>query len=182
MWRLQRIIVAAGMVLMLMATGATAQGAGFQLKQDQVSPGQARLLSVLYPGLGQLAAGHRQRGTAMIVGHTVFLVAWLSSNSDFGTHEDQFDLESAGYSSLREGGSFENAKEAWRRVSDRKDDIDQAHTTRVTCAALTAVLYGYNLVDVFLLGGVEPPQDRRMSLRPRKIGEAPGLALVARWR
>jgi hypothetical protein len=182
MWRLQRIIVAAGMVLMLMATGATAQGAGFQLKQDQVSPGQARLLSVLYPGLGQLVAGHRQRGTAMIVGHTVFLVAWLSSNSDFGTHEDQFDLESAGYSSLREGGSFENAKEAWRRVSDRKDDIDQAHTTRVTCAALTAVLYGYNLVDVFLLGGVEPPQDRRMSLRPRKIGEASGLALVARWR
>jgi hypothetical protein len=139
MWRLQRIIVAAGMVLMLMATGATAQGAGFQLKQDQVSPGQARLLSVLYPGLGQLAAGHRQRGTAMIVGHTVFLVAWLSSNSDFGTHEDQFDLESAGYSSLREGGSFENAREAWRRVSDRKDDMDQAHTTRVTCAALTAV-------------------------------------------
>jgi hypothetical protein len=117
----------------------------------------------------------------MIVGHTAFLVAWLSSNSDFGTHEDQFELETERYLALREGGNFADADEAWRRLTDRKDDLDQAHTVRVAFGALTTALYAYNLVDVFVLGGVEPRQ-QRVSLAPQKIGDAPGLMLVARWR
>ena len=181
MWRRQTTVFIVCLGLFCMASDTVAQGPGFQVQRDQVSVGQARVLSVLYPGLGQLVAGHRQRGTAMIVGHTAFLVAWLSSNSDFGTHEDQFELESERYLALREGGNFADADEAWRRLTDRKDDLDQAHTVRVAFGALTAALYAYNLVDVFVLGGVEPRQ-QRVSLAPQKIGDAPGLMLVARWR
>ena len=176
MWRLQLFVVVAALGLQL----APAEAAGFQVQQDQVSVRQARLLSALYPGLGQLATGHRERGTAMIVGHTAFLVAWLSSNSDYGTHEKQFKLETARYLALREGGSFGEADEAWARLTDRKDDLDRSHTMRTAFGALSVALYTYNLVDGLLLDGVEPAA-QRVSLAPQTIGEAPGLALVARW-
>lgn len=178
MRRLQLFVVITALCLQQ----APAEAAGFQVHQDQVSVRQARLLSVLYPGLGQLAAGHRERGTAMIVGHTTFLVGWLSSHSDYGTHEKQFKLETARYLSLREGGSFTEADEAWTRLKDRKDDLDRSHLIRTGFAALSVALYTYNLIDVLWMDGVQPPQMQRVSLTPQTIGEAPGLALVARWR
>lgn len=175
-----RLPLSVVLVFCLTALASPSLAQGFQMKQDHVSTRQARILSTLYPGVGQLAAGHRERGTALIVGHTAFLVAWLTANSDFGTHEEQFDIETARYLALRDGGNFADADDAWDRLKQRKDDLDRAHTIRMTFGVLSAALYTYNLVDAWLLGGVES-DDGPVSVAPATIGEAPGLALVARW-
>lgn len=151
-----------------------------EMHEAPVSKTRAQALSALYPGLGQLAVGRRDKGTAMVVAHTGFLVVWLTSHADYNTHREQFALEETRYLSLREGGSFEQAEESWQRLRSRKDDLDRAHALRVSFSVLTGVLYGYNLADAFLLGGVEAPAAARAAVVPLPVGGRLGLALVAR--
>lgn len=154
----------------------------FEIRREAVSKSRAQVLSALFPGLGQLATGHHDKGTAMIVAHTGFLVVWLTAHADYNTHEEQFSLEEARYLSLRQGGSFEQAVDSWQRLRARKDDLDRSHVLRVTFGALAVGLYGYNLVDALILGGVEPAAAQpAVGVVPQASLGGPGLALVARF-
>jgi hypothetical protein len=152
----------------------------FEIRKDPVSRGRAQLLSGLYPGLGQLVAGHRGKGTTMVVAHTGLLVVWLTAHADYNTHEEQFALQEEHYTSLQVGGSFQEAEETWQQMRQRKDDLDRSHLLRVSFGLLAAGLYSYNLVDVLLLDGVEPAPSA-LSLQPQGVGSGVGVALVARF-
>ena len=78
--------------------------------------GTAIALSAVFPGLGQLATGHRNRGTALVTAELACLVIWLTSHEDFDTQKTQFEIESQRYLSLREGGSFEAAEASRQRL------------------------------------------------------------------
>ncbi|MEE3042477.1 MAG: DUF5683 domain-containing protein [Candidatus Latescibacterota bacterium] len=149
--------------------------------KQQVTRRQAMALSALFPGFGQLATGHRNRGTALVTAELACVVIWLTSHEDYETHSAQFDIESQRYLSLREGGSFEEAEESWRRLAAKKDDLDGSHTRRRLFGALTAVVYGYNLLDVMVFGGAEPPVASSVSVVPMTGNEATGVAFVARF-
>ena len=131
--------------------------------KQQVTRRQAIALSALFPGFGQLAAGHRNRGTALVTAELACVVIWLTSHEDYETHSAQFDIERQRYLSLREG------------------DLDGSHTRRRLFGALTAVVYGYNLLDVMVFGGAEPPVASPVSVVPMTGNEATGVAFVARF-
>lgn len=173
-------------VLLLTATGqqALAQEGPeerFQVREQHASKKQAMALSVAFPGFGHLAVGHREKGTALMAAEIIGLVVWLTSHADYNTQSDQFDLEEERYASLQTGGSFEEAGESWRRLKRLKDDVDGSHTRRRLFGVLAIGVYGYNLVDALLLGGVEPAGRGRVSLAPTAGRERAGLALVARF-
>jgi len=146
-----------------------------------VSRSQARILSVIFPGLGQLATGHKHRGTALVAAEVGLLVVWLTSHADYNTRREQFDLEEVHYLSLRQGGSFAEAAESWGRLVDRKDDLDRSSTLRRVFGTLSVALYAYNLVDILFLNGLEPVSERRVTLTPRLGPDSAGAALVARF-
>lgn len=176
-----------GMVLssiLLLSSGLHAQEAStgtFALRTQYVSHSRAVLLSALFPGLGQLATGHRYRGTALVAAEMACLVVSLTSHEDYETQRVQFKYEKDRYLSLREGGSFQEAEESWERLSDKQDEVDGSHLRRRIFGALAAVVYGYNLVDVLLLGGGQRVVEPSLSLVPRADPRAPGIALVARF-
>ena len=151
-------------------------------RKEPVTRSQAIALSAVFPGLGQLANGHRNRGTALAAVELASLVIWLTSHEDFDTQSTQFNIENERYLALREGGSFEEAEASWQRLTAKKDDLDGSHTRRVLFGTLAAAVYGYNLLDVLLLsGGEESHAARSMSVVPMAGAGATGLAVVARF-
>ena len=150
-------------------------------QKQQVTRSQAITLSALLPGLGQLATGHRNRGTALVTAELACLVIWLTSHEDYQTHSAQFGIEGQRYQSLRQGGSFEEAEESWQRLAAKKDDLDGSHTRRRLFGALAAAVYGYNLLDVMVFGGAEAPAASSVSVVPMTGNEATGVAVVARF-
>ena len=65
-----------------------------------------------------------------------------------------------------------------RYLEDKKDDLDGSHTLRRLFGALAVGTYGYNLLDVLVLGGGEAAAP--VSLEALPVPGEPGLALV--WR
>lgn len=179
----RRIMVVLGYILLLSGRlhAQEAQTETFVLRTQYVSYPRAVLLSTLFPGLGQLATGHRYRGTALVAAEMACLVVSLTSHEDYKTQLVQFNYEKDHYLSLREGGSFEEAEESWERLSDKQDELDGSHLRRRVFGVLAAVVYGYNLMDVLLLGGGEPVVGPSLSLVPTADPRAPGVVLVARF-
>ena len=157
------------------STGKVAVGTRY------VSRSQAVLLSALFPGLGQLATGHRYRGTALVAAEMVCLVVSLTSHEDYKTQSAQFNYEKEYYLALRDGGSFQEAEESWKRLSDKRDEIDSSHLRRRLFGVLAAAVYGYNLVDILFFGGSAPASEPSVSLVPALNTHASGVALVVRF-
>ncbi len=176
------ILVLCGVLLLtgghsLWAEEASTQRLG--VRKQHVERSQAIALSAVFPGLGQLATGHRNRGTALVAAEVVCLVVWLTSHEDYNTQVTQFDLESERYFALREGGSFEQAEESWKRLSDKKDDLDGSHLRRRVFGVLAVAVYGYNLLDVLIFDGAEPVAEKPLSIVPMTQPRTAGVALVA---
>ena len=152
-----------------------------EVRQSGVSRPQAIGLSLIFPGLGQLATGHKSKGTTLIVAEMGCLVIWLTSHEDFNTQEVQFELEKERYQALRDAGTFAQAEESWQRLADKKDDLDRSHLLRRVFGVLSVMTYSYNVLDVLFYGGAEPVAGRAVNLVPMAAGNAPGMGLVARF-
>jgi hypothetical protein len=172
------------LLLLLLVTCVAVPARGqerFEIRKAPAPEGRAKILSALYPGLGQLVTGHKGKGTAMVVAHTGFLVAWFTSHADYNTHEEQFALDEERYLALRDGGSFQEAEETWKLMADRKHDLDRAHLLRMSFGLLAAGLYSYNLIDALLLDGVSPTTTPALALQPRALHGGAGVALIVRF-
>lgn len=142
---------------------------------------RAMALSVALPGWGQLTAGQRIKGTALVTTSIVSIVGWLTSHADYNTQADQFALERERYLALQNGGSFDSAEKSWRRLGRLKSDLDGSHIRRRVFGVLAVGVYGYNLLDVLLLDGASPTAKRRMRLAPWPQTSALGVVMVARF-
>ena len=153
----------------------------FQVREQYASRKQAVALAVAFPGLGHLATGHRGKGTALVAAEILGLVVWLTSHADYKTQSEQIDVEKTLYLSIREGGTYEGAEESWQRLNKLREDADGSHLRRRLFGVIAIGVYGYNLVDALLLGGLEPPGGGRVGLVPTATPERTGLALVTRF-
>ena len=171
-------------VLLLASQGLWAEeapGKRFEVRQTGVSRPQAVGLSLIFPGLGQLATGHKLKGTALMAAEMGCLVLWLTSHEDFNTQELQFELEKERYQALRDAGTFAQAEESWQRLADKKDGLDRSHLLRRVFGVLSLATYSYNVLDVLFYGGAEPVAGRAVNIVPMAAGNAPGMGLVTRF-
>jgi len=184
------MVVLSGMLLLAVCQPLQAQEPAakrFTVRGHFVSRSQAIALSTVFPGLGQLATGHRYRGTALVAAEVGCLVVWLTAHEDYNTQSTQFDIEVERYFSLRDGGSFEAAKESWKRLSDKKDSLDRSHLLRQVFGVMAVAVYGYNLLDALVFDGSEPSEpsepvaEKSFSIGPMGGRDVTGLALVARF-
>ncbi len=152
-----------------------------QAGTDDISHSQVIALSVAFPGLGQLTAGQRIKGTALVATGIVTLVGWLTSHADYNTQADLFALEKERYLSLQNGGSFDAAEKSWHWLGNLKSDLDSSHIRRRLFGVLAVGIYGYNLLDVLLLDGTSPAAKRRMRIAPLPQTRTLGVLLVAQF-
>lgn len=151
-------------------------------RKQQVTRSQAIALSAVFPGLGQLATGDRNLGTALVTAELACLVIWLTSHEDFDTQKAQFDIESERYLALRQGGSYEAAEERWKELTAKKDDLDGSHTRRRLFGVLAGAVYGYSLVDLVLFNKGEASQaSGSVRVAPLVDTGATGVVVVGRF-
>lgn len=181
----RRLVVVWSAVLALSLSTALAAQEGpakrFETRDQHISRSQAIGLSLIFPGLGQLATGHRHKGTALMAVEMGCLVVWLTSHEDFNTQAMQFDMETERYLAVKQGGTFEAAEDSWQRLSDKKDDLDRSHLLRRAFGVLSLVVYGYNALDVLIYDGAKPAVEKTVSIAPMPRIGTTGLALVKRF-
>ncbi|MXX40564.1 MAG: hypothetical protein F4Y91_15760 [Gemmatimonadetes bacterium] len=178
-WHL--VILSSALILASSQLLHAQEGTDTQSKATAISHSQAIALSVAFPGLGQLTAGHRIKGTALVATGIATIVGWLTSHADYNTQANQFALEKERYISLQNGGSFDAAEKSWRRLGNLKSDLDGSHIRRRLFGVLAVGIYSYNLLDVLLLDGASPAAKRRMRIAPLPQTRTSGVLLVAQF-
>lgn len=145
---------------------------------------QATLLSVLFPGLGQLSTGRRITGTILVVSEIGALATALTANENYKTRLDNFERLKAEYQVMAAGNSqYDLAEQKWQELSRDADDLDGMHRSRRIFAAVAVGVYVYNLVDILLAGPSEPAAAPGWSLGavPGMRGEPTRLLIAGRF-
>ena len=93
-------------------------------EEVRVSRNTAVMLSVLFPGLGQMASGQKQKGGALFLGGLVSLIVAVDAHESYNTRRDVYATSRSEYDALRVGGSHQETEAKWQSLVDLNDDLD----------------------------------------------------------
>ena len=119
-------------------------------EEIRVSRNRAVMLSVLFPGLGQMASGQKQKGGALFLSGLVSLIVAVDAHESYNTRLDVYATSRGEYDALRSGGSHQEAEAKWQRLVDLNDDLDNLHSRRQIFGYAAAAIYAFNVVDILL--------------------------------
>ena len=128
-------------------------------------------MSLLFPGLGQIALGSKVKGFSLFSGGLVSLVVAINGQENHSTVKGRHSQARDKYLGLQQRGRYEEAQEIWEDIQDMEDDLDRYNTMR-QIIFLSAGIYAYNVVDILFFSS---PKER-VAQTPR-----PGFAVAAQW-
>ncbi len=137
-------------------------------EEVRVSRNTAVMLSVLFPGLGQMATGQQQKGGAFFLTGLAALVAAVDRHEEYNTLLEVYETSWKEYDALRNGGSHREAEAKWERLVDLNDDLDRLHGRRRIFAYAMAGIYVLNVVDILRSGD---------AAAAKKVHHRPGLSV-----
>ena len=150
-------------------------------EEVRVSRNTAVVLSVLFPGLGQMASGQKQKGGALFLGELVSLIVAVDGHESYSTRRDVYATSRSEYEALRVGGSHQEAEAKWRRLVDLNDDLDNLHSRRQIFGYAAAAIYALNLVDILFWQSGEATASQEVDRRPRvsvgPVGGTTGIVI-----
>ena len=150
-------------------------------EEVRVSRNTAVVLSVLFPGLGQMASGQKKKGGALFLGELVSLIVAVDGHESYNTRRDVYATSLSEYEALRAGGSHQEAEARWRRLVDLNDDLDNLHGRRQIFGYAAAAIYALNLVDILFLQPGDATAAQEADRRPRvslgPVGGTTGIVI-----
>jgi len=169
------------LLLIFMVPPATWCQDEFDFAEKRVySRGESIAMSVLMPGLGQVAAGHKVKGGAFLLTYLASAVVALNSNENYKARLEEYRKSEEEYQALRYEGTYEEAEAKWRELREDNRELDRLHNIRVAFFAAAATVYIYNLIDAIFLTSYETWPERRVSLA-LEAGKTPRLGLSIRF-
>ena len=118
---------------------------------EKVSRKQAILLSLGFPGLGQVSSGYKWKGTGLLALGVASLAFGITAHANYKTRLTEFNNQKIEYEALERGGSYAAAAEKWKGLVNTRDDLDRLHLIRWVEAAASMGIYIYNVVDILYL-------------------------------
>jgi hypothetical protein len=123
-----------------------------------VSKGEAIVLSVLFPGLGQMTVGQKVKGVTFFLAGVASLAVFVNSNENYLTKLDTYNRDKTVlYSKARQGratydgpASYDGQGGAFQMFNDLKsqnNSLDNLNSTRNTALIVAAAVYAYNIFD-----------------------------------
>ena len=128
-------------------------------------------MSLLFPGLGQIALGSKVKGFSLFSGGLVSLVVAINGQENHSTVKGRHSQARDKYLGLQQRGRYEEAQEIWEDIQDMEDDLDRYNTMR-QIIFLSAGIYAYNVVDILFFSS---PKERVAKT------SRPGFAVAAQW-
>jgi len=140
-------------VLLFFSTlGVTfAQNEGSFVRAATVSKREAVVLSVLFPGLGQMTVGQKVKGVSFFLAGVASLAVFVNSNEDYKTKLETYNRYSGVLNSMgtdsNKRDSYDAASTLYSDLKSQNKTLDNLNSTRNTALIVATAVYAYNLFD-----------------------------------
>jgi len=182
-------------ILMLFGSAGTvfAQNEESFIREATISKRDAVVLSVLFPGLGQMTQGSKVKGISFFIGEAASLIIFINAHENYNTKQKIYDRDLNIFNNLATTPAAKYQKTAtdaqslFKDLQDENDELDNLNTFRNTALIVAAGVYAYNLFDAIFLSSstVESKRADRESTKihvnSALIDRNPGIILSKRF-
>jgi len=154
--RMGKVVFTAGISLLLFFSSAgvmVAQNEESFVRETNISKRDAVLLSVLFPGLGQMTAGHKVKGVAMFFSGAASLAVYMNAHENYTTKLSTYDRDKEILDGMALSGrtSYTEASKLYNNIKKQSNKLDDLNRTRNIALYIAAGVYAYNLFDAIFL-------------------------------
>ena len=177
------------MLLFFSSMGVTfAQDESSFVRAATVSKREAVVLSVLFPGLGQMTVGQKVKGVSFFLAGVASLAVFVNSNEDYKTKLDTYNRDKSILDDMATAGrkNYEDALKSYSSLEKQNNTLDDLHSTRNAALICAAVVYAYNIFDV-LFFTPSSNESQKSEIRKNVIVESalvdrkPGILVSTRF-
>lgn len=196
-----RALLVAGLSLLLFASSygvSFAQNEEDFVRESIISKRDAVVLSLLFPGLGQMTAGQKVKGVSLFLSEAASLVLFVNAHENYKTKLTTYDKDMAGYNKLATygppdkggsgGGSYSQAFLIYTDLKDQSNNLDNLDTIRNTAIIVAAGVYAYNVIDAIFFSSstsesrkADKTQKSRVQVSSTIVDRTPGVLLTKRF-
>jgi len=197
MLNMLRALLVAGLSLLLFASSygvSLAQNEEDFVRESIISKRDAVVLSLLFPGLGQMTAGQKIKGVSLFLSEAASLVLFVNAHENYRTKLTTYDQDMEEYKKLaNEGtgygrGSYSQASLMYKDLKDQNKKLDDLDTLRNAAIIVAAGVYAYNVIDAIFFSSstgesrrADKTQKSRVQVSSTIVDRTPGVLLTKRF-
>jgi len=188
--RLKAVSITGLSVLLFFSTlGVTfAQNESSFVRAATVSKREAVVLSVLFPGLGQMTVGQKTKGVSFFLAGVASLAVFVNGNEDYKTKLETYNRDKTTLSAMATADrkNYEDAFKLYTNLKSQNKRLDDLHSQRNTALIVAGVVYAYNIVDAIFFTPTSN-ESQRSEIRKNIIVESalvdrkPGILVSTRF-
>ncbi|MFC1651389.1 DUF5683 domain-containing protein [Candidatus Latescibacterota bacterium] len=185
--KISKAIFVTGLALVLLlqpVSSVFAQDEESFVRRSVISKKDVIVLSVVFPGLGQMTAGQKYKGISFFLAETASLLFFINSHENYLTKKKVYNRDMDIYNNLAMAGSSEysEAYDSYQDLKSRSDDLDNFQNTRNAAIVVAGAVYAYNIIDaVFFSSSTSESQrairNNKVILSSTMIDSNPSLLL-----
>jgi len=138
------------------------------VQRSMISRSDAVVLSIMYPGLGQMTSEQTYKGLSFFLAETVSLILTINAHENYETKKKVYNKDTIEFENLANRGNYIDAVRQFEDLKDRSNELDDLNTIRNTALILAGAVYVYNIVDaVFFTPSLS--ESRRADINNSKI-------------
>ena len=192
-----RALLVAGLSLLLFASSygvSFAQNEEDFVRESIISKRDAVVLSLLFPGLGQMTAGQKVKGVSLFLSEAASLVLFVNAHENYRTKLTTYDQDMEEYKNLaKEGtgygrGSYSQASLLYKDLKDQNKKLHDLDTLRNTAIIVAVGVYAYNVIDAIFFSSstgesrrADKAQKSRVQVSSTIVDRTPGVLLTKRF-
>ena len=186
--KISKTIIVTGLALILLLQPVStvfAQDEESFVRRTMINKKDAVVLSIVYPGLGQMTAGQKYKGISFFLAETASLLFFINSHENYETKKKVYnrDLDLFNAIATEGSGEYDDAFSQYQDLKSRSDDLDNLQTTRNAAIIIAGAVYAYNIVDALLFSSSTSENMRanamnnRLTVSSTMIGRQPSILL-----
>ena len=155
------------------------------VRRSVISRQDAILLSVVFPGLGQMTVGQSYKGISLFLAETASLLFSINAHENYQTKQKVYnrDLKIFNNIGLKGSGEYSEALKFYDDLKERSNELDDLNTVRNTALIIAGIVYAYNIIDsVFFSPLISESQrtdsgNNKITVSSTMIDRNPGILL-----
>lgn len=171
--KISKAIFVTGLALVLLlqpVSSVFAQDEESFVRRSVISKKDVIVLSVVFPGLGQMTAGQKYKGISFFLAETASLLFFINSHENYLTKKKVYNRDMDIYNNLAMAGSSEysEAFDSYIDLKSRSEDLDSFQNTRNAAIIVAGVVYAYNIIDAVFFSS-STSESQRVKNRENKV-------------
>jgi hypothetical protein len=172
-------------LLMLNITGMCyAQDEDEFIRKSIISKNNALVLSLVYPGLGQITSGQRVKGVSLFLAETLSLIFAINAHENYNTKLKVYnnDLDTFNNIGSKGRGLYTDAVINYNDLKERSNKLDDLNMIRNTALITAGIVYAYNIFDSLVfspsnVATIDNSSSGKVTVQSAFIDRTPGILI-----